>query len=206
MEKSNTNDLPIIGVLLFEGVLANEIVAPIDVFSKAIKDGKPLFKVLLISEDYGVHTSEENLKIFPDVNFEDCPNLDALVVPSSMHPEQQQKNQKLIGFIQKQNVHTTYTASHCAGAFLLGEAGIAEGKEVVTYPGGKDQLLKEYPGVFAMDDETITVVQDGKLITSNGNLTSYLASLDLLELFAGRQQRLKIEEELLIHKLYQHEY
>src|SRR5690606_41900020 len=43
-------------------------------------------------------------------------------------------------FIQKQHYKTDYTASHCAGAFLLGEAGIADGKQIVTYCGGSESL------------------------------------------------------------------
>ncbi len=201
MENQRNNQLPIIGILVFEGFLANEVVAPLDVFTKAKENEKPLFNVLLVAETTNIYTSEEGLKVIPDVTIENCPDLDVLVVPSSMNPDKQVHDKALIDFIKKQNDKTTYTASHCAGAFLLGESGVANGKQIVTYCGGSDQLQNDYPKLMVLNDSTNTVVTDGKIISSNGNLVSYLASLELLEKMAGKKQRQLVENELLINKL-----
>jgi len=201
MENNNKNQLPTIGILVFNGFLANEVVAPLDVFTKAKKDEKPLFKVLLVAETTNILISEEGLKVIPDVTIEDCPDLDVLVVPSSMNPNKQTHNKTLIEFIKKQNQKTSYTASHCAGAFLLGESGIADGKQIVTYCGGSEKLQNDYPKLMVKNDSINTVVTDGKIISSNGNLVSYIASLELLGKMAGKEQRERVENELLIHKL-----
>jgi transcriptional regulator GlxA family with amidase domain len=201
MEKLNENQLPKVGILVFEGFLANEVVAPLDVFTKANENGKPLFNVFLVAENNGPYVSEEGLKIISDITIANCPDLDVLIVPSSMNPDNQTQNQSLIGFINQQNTKTEYTASHCAGAFLLGEAGVANGKQVVTYCGGNEALQKDYPSLLVQNDSVNSVVMDGKIISSNGNLVSYLASLELLEKMAGTEQRKRVENELLIHKL-----
>ena len=201
MEKLNENELPKIGILIFEGFLANEVVAPLDVFTKAQENGKSLFNVFLVAENDSAYVSEEGLKIIPDLTIANCPDLDVLVVPSSMNPENQTKNPTLVSFIKKQSKKTEYTASHCAGAFLLGEAGIADGKQIVTYCGGSKALQNDYPNLLVQDDNVNAVVTDGKIISSNGNLVSYLASLELLEKMAGTEQRKQVENELLIHKL-----
>ena len=201
MENQEINGLPKIGILVFDGFLANEVVAPLDVFTKANTEGKPLFNVFLVAEAITPYLSEEGLKVVPDVTIAECPDLDVLVVPSSMTPDKQTQNPTLIRFIQKQHYKTDYTASHCAGAFLLGEAGIADGKQIVTYCGGSESLQSDYPSLLVQDDSVNSVVMDGKIISSNGNLVSYLASLDLLEKMAGKEQRKLVEEELLIHKL-----
>lgn len=201
MEKLNENQLPKIGILVFEGFLANEVVAPLDVFTKADENGKHLFNVFLVAENNGPYVSEEGLKIIPDITIANCPDLEVLVVPSSMNPDNQTHNKTLVSFIKKQSEKTKYTASHCAGAFLLGEAGIADGKQIVTYCGGSESLQKDYPSLLVQDDSVNTVVFDGKIISSNGNLVSYLASLELLEKMAGIKIRNQVEHELLIHKL-----
>lgn len=201
MENKRNNQLPTIGILVFNGFLANEVVAPLDVFTKANEDEKPLFKVLLVAETPNIHISEEGLKVMPDVTIENCPDLDVLVVPSSMEPDKQIHNKTLIEFIKRQNEKTSYTASHCAGAFLLGESGIADGKQIVTYCGGSEQLQNDYPKLMVQNDSINTVVTDGKIISSNGNLVSYIASLELLEKMAGKEQRERVENELLIHRL-----
>lgn len=199
---NHENQLPKIGILIFDGFLTNEVVAPLDVFTKANENGKPLFNVILVSETLEPYVSEEGLKVIPDITISNCPDLDVLVVPSSMNPDGQTHNKTLVDFIRKQNEKTSFTASHCAGAFLLGESGIADGKQVVTYCGGSNALQKEYPNLLVQNDSINSVVTDGKIISSNGNLVSYLASLELLEKIAGTNQRKRVEDELLIHKLH----
>lgn len=201
MEKQMENELPKIGILIFEGFLANEVVAPLDVFTKAQEKGKSLFNVFLVAEKDSVYVSEEGLKVIADLTIRNCPDLDVLIVPSSMNPDYQTNNQVLVNFIKRQSEKVDYTASHCAGAFLLGEAGIADGKRIVTYCGGSEELQNDYPNLIVQNDKLNTVVTDGKIISSNGNLVSYLASLELLEKMAGAEQRKQVENELLIDKL-----
>ncbi|UOB18103.1 DJ-1/PfpI family protein [Abyssalbus ytuae] len=201
MENQKENKLPKIGILVFEGFLANEVVAPLDVFTKAQENGIALFNVFLVAEKDITYKSDEGLKVIPDLTIANCPDVDVLVVPSSMNPANQTNNRILIEFIKNQSQNAEYTASHCAGAFLLGEAGIAEGKKMVTYCGGSKTLQKEYPSLLVQDDNVNTVVSDGNIISSNGNLVSYLASLKLLEKLAGVEQRKQVENELLINKL-----
>lgn len=195
------NQLPTIGILVFDGFLTNEVVAPLDVFTRAEICGKKLFKVLLISKTNAACASDEGLRILPDITIDKCPQLDVLVVPGSNTPDKQTKDRELINFIKQQNESTQFTASHCAGAFILGEAGVANGMHIVTYCGGSAVLQKEYPTLIVQNDSVNSVVIDGKIISSNGNLVSYLASLELLEKMAGKEQREYVENELLINKL-----
>lgn len=201
MENQEKNELPKIGILVFNSFLANEVVAHLDVFTKANENAKLLFNVLLIAETINPYVSEEGLKIVPDVTIANCPDLDVLVVTGSMSPDNLTQNQTLMNVIKQQSQKTEYKANHCIGVFLLAESGVADGKQVVTYCGGSETLQNEYPSLLVKDDSVNTVVTDGKIISSNGNLVSYLASLELLEKMAGIAQRIQVENELLIHKL-----
>ena len=206
MEKQLDPNLPTIGILIFDGSLTNEVVAPLDIFTKPGSTGAKQFNVILIAKESKPFTSEEGLKVLPDITIDDCPELNVLVIPSSMDPAKQVNDKVLIRFIKTQNETTDYTASHCAGAFMLGESGIANGKKLVTYCGGSEQLQKDYPAVLVQNDQLVSVVQDGKIISSNGNLVSYIASLDLLEKMTSKAHRRHVENELLIRKLKEYEY
>lgn len=201
MTKTIDPNLPTIGVLIFDGFLSNEVVAPLDVFTKKDSNDKALFNVILIAKEDKIYSSEEGLKVTPDFTIQNTPKLNVLVVPSSMNPEKQTNDTALIDFIRTQNKTTEYTASHCAGAFSLGKAGVADGKKIVTYCEGAGDLQKEFPKLIVQDDKVVKVARDGKIITSNGNLVSYLASLDLLEIMTNSKQRKKVEDEILISKL-----
>jgi transcriptional regulator GlxA family with amidase domain len=201
MTKAINTALPTIGILIFEEFLANEVVAPLDVFTKTDSTGKTLFNVVLVAKEDKIYLSEEGLKVLPDFTIRNVPHLNILVVPSSNHPEKQINDQDLIDFIKDQNKSTDYIASHCAGAFMLGESGVADNRKIVTYLSGADKLQKAYPKLLVMDDNIVSVVKDGKIISSNGSLVSYLASLDLLELMTSPAHRKYVEEQLLINKL-----
>ena len=68
----------------------------------------------------------------------------------------QVKNKNLVDFIKSQNNNTKYTVSNCAGASLIGESGIANGKKIVTWIGGGEDLQKNYPLLKVQDDKNVS--------------------------------------------------
>ena len=201
MEKTIDQNLPTIGILIFEGVIINEVVAPLDVFSNTNIDGKSLFNVITIAKENKTYTSAHGLKIKPDFKIDSIPNLKVLVVPSSYTPSDQTSDKRLVAFVKEQNKTTEYIASHCAGAFLIGETGIADNKKIVTYVTGGKILQTNYPNLKVADDSKIAVVLDGKFISSNGSLVSYIASFDLLEKLTTKEHRKFVETSILFDRL-----
>ncbi len=201
MKKTIDQNLPTLGILIFEGVIINEVVAPLDVFSSTDTTGKALFNVILIAKENKTYTSAHGLKVSPDYTVDSVPLLKVLVVPSSYNPVDQTSDKILVDFVKEQNKTTDYMASHCAGAFLIGESGVADHKDIVTYCGGGESLQKEYPNLKVADDSTVSVIQDGRFISSNGNLVSYIASLDLLEKLSDATHRSHVEKSILLDRL-----
>lgn len=194
-------DLPTIGLLMYDDVLMTELTAPIDVFTKLTEDGKQLFNVITIAESYDFIVSEEGLKMFPDYTLKNSPKLDVLIVPSAYDMTLQVKNKNLVDFIKSQNNNTEYTVSNCAGATLIGESGIADGKKIVTWIGGGVDLQKNYPNLKVEDDAKVSYIEDGKFLSSNGNLTSYISSLELLEKLSSKKHRKFVESYLYLERL-----
>ncbi|PCJ97950.1 MAG: glutamine amidotransferase [Flavobacteriaceae bacterium] len=195
------NELPTVGILVFEGVILNEVIAPLDVYSKHSKEGNSLFNVVLIGKKEGLFKSEKGLVFKADYTIENTPELKVLVVPSSYNPTKLASDSELTGFIKKQNETVDYIASHCAGAWLIAASGIADNKEIVTYIGGSEALQKAYPNVKVANDDTVAVVRDGTIFSSNGNLVSYRASLDLLEEMTNKAHRNYVAQELYLDRL-----
>lgn len=199
--KTLNPDLPTIGVLMYDDVLTTELTAPIDVFTKLTENGKQLFNVITIAESYDFIVSEEGLKMFPDYILTNTPKLDILIVPSAYDMTLQVKNKNLVDFIKSQNNNTKYTVSNCAGASLIGESGIANGKKIVTWIGGGEDLQKNYPLLKVQDDKNVSYMEDGKFLSSNGNLASYISSLELLEKLSNKKHRKFVESYLYLDRL-----
>lgn len=199
--KPFNEELPTIGLLIYGGVLTTEVTAAADVFAKSTEEGEQLFNVITIAENENFIVSDEGLKIVPDYTFNNCPKLTVLFVPSAYDMYAQVHNQKIVDFIVEKNRETEYTVSNCAGANLIGASGIGDGKKIVTWIGGGEQLQKDYPNLIVQDDSIISYVEDGKLLSSNGNLASYISSLELLEKMTSQEHRKFVESYLYIDRL-----
>ncbi|AUP79340.1 DJ-1/PfpI family protein [Flavivirga eckloniae] len=194
-------ELPTIGLLMFNGVLQGEVIATSDVFAKPDKNMKQIFNVITIAETEKPITTEEGMRFVPDYTFKNCPKLTALFVPSGYDMYAQVHNEQMVDFIKKKNNETKYIVSNCAGAQLIGQSGIADGHKIVTYIGGGKQLQKEYPNLKVQNDSLVTFVEDGKFSSSNGNLTSYISALNLVEKMTSTEHREFIESYLYIDRL-----
>ena len=194
-------DLPTIGLLMFNGVLQGEVIATSDVFGKVDKKGKQLFNVVTIAETAKPITTEEGMHFVPDYTFDDCPKLTALFVPSAYDMYAQVHNNKVVDFIKTKNQETQYTVSNCAGANLIGKSGIADGHKIVTWIGGGEQLQKDYPNLKVQNDSLVTFIKDGKFLSSNGNLASYISALELLEIMTNTEHRKFVESYLYLDRL-----
>ncbi|SKB79953.1 DJ-1/PfpI family protein [Maribacter arcticus] len=195
------SDLPTIGLLMYNGVLQSEVIATSDVFAKPSEEGKQLFNVVSIAETKNAITTEEGMHFVPDYNFENCPKLTALFVPSAYDMYAQVHNDKIVCFIKEKDKETTYTVSNCAGAQLIGKSGIADGYKIVTWIGGGEQLQKDYPNLIVQNDSLVTFVEDGKFSSSNGNLASYISALNLLEKMTNTEHRKFVETYLYLDRL-----
>ena len=201
MIKSLDPGLPTVGILIYEGFLTNEMVAPLDVFAASGSNVKKKFNVVILAKENKVYESEEGLKVIPDFTIDQAPKLKALVVGSSYHMYKVVEDREIVNFVKEQYETADYIASHCAGAFLLAESGIADNREIVTYVTGGESLKKEYPDLKVMDDSKVSVARDGKIFSSNGSLVSYLGSLDLLEEMTSLSHRKDVENHLELNRL-----
>ncbi len=69
-------------------------------------------------------------------------------MPSAYDMFTQVHNEKIVNFIRQKDKQTQYTLSNCAGAKRIGASGIEDGKKIVTWIGGGDQLQKDYPNLL----------------------------------------------------------
>ena len=195
------SELPTIGLLIYNGILQSEVIATSDVFTKPTEDGKQLFNVVTIAETENPITTEEGMRFVPDYTFDNCPKLTALFVPSAYDMYAQVHNDIIVNFIKEKNKETDYTVSNCAGAQLIGKSGIADGYKIVTWIGGGEQLQKDYPNLKVQNDSLVTYVKDGKFLSSNGNLASYIPALELVEIMTSKEHRKFVESYLYLDRL-----
>lgn len=176
-----------IGILVFDGVLTSDVTAPAEVLGAATRqEWFSTHQVLLVAaKDNRQIRTEEGLKIMADATIAEEIPLDVLIVPGAYDMEPLLNDKQLIRYIQRTAKTARWIASNCAGAFILGKAGILEGRRATTWRGGEEDLRMRFPQVTVVPEENVVI--DGNLITSRGGVVSYEAALALLELMSSSE-------------------
>ena len=152
-----------IGIVVFEGAEELDWAGPWEVLTAGAKDGD---RVITVAEAAGTVRCAKGLRVVPDHSFEDCPQLDVILVPGGIGTRRERLNDAMTSFVAEQDAHTEWTTSVCTGAFILHGAGLLEGRRATTHWAAFDELLG-----FAPDqelDRDARWVVDGKIVTAAG--------------------------------------
>ena len=190
-----------IGIVVFDGVLTSEVIGPAEVFAIASESGgEHEAKVLLIGiEPQPTIRTEEGIRLNVDATIADDLALDVLIVPGANDVSELLQHEKLNTFIQKQEALAQWVGSVCAGAFVLSNAGVLDGKQATTWFGGETKLQTQFPAVKVVHDKP--VVLDQRRITANGGLVSYRAALVLVGQMMGVAQAEEVYRSLNMGRL-----
>jgi transcriptional regulator GlxA family with amidase domain len=177
-----------VGILLLNKPYITEFAGPLDVYHHVPADK---LKVFIISDTDQELVTYEGMPFRANYTIDNAPRLDVLVVPSGAGSlDADLKNVRVITWLKKAAGEAKLITSHCEGAFLLGQAGLLEGKDATTFHADTDTLQHKYPTCRVQKDRRVVV--DGNLITSPGGLASYEAALYVVEKLFGKDQALRI--------------
>ncbi len=190
-----------IGIVVFDGVLTSEVIGPAEVFGIASQqDWFKGARVLLIGvEQQPTICTDEGIRLTVDATIADDLALDVLLVPGGNDMSHLLQDQKLNAFIQKHEESAQWLGSVCAGAFVLGNAGVLDGKQATTWFGGETRLQAQFPAIQVIQDKP--VVLDKRRITANGGLVSYRAALVLLGQLTSAEHAHEVYENLGLDRL-----
>lgn len=190
-----------IGIVVFDGVLSSDVVAPLEVFGAASRQSwfSDYSVVTIGIGDSVMIETEEGLRLGVDYSINNAPDLDVLIVPSRYDMSKLLANEGLLDFIRARSKQVQWLSSNCSGALLLAQAGLLEGKRATTWAGGEKDMQRDFPSVHVQYD--VNFVVDGNVLTSNGGLVSYQAALKLLEEISSPSRAKEIKEALQLNRL-----
>ena len=138
-----------IGLVLFPGFQIVDMVA-VTVFEVAnLMPGGPFYQMTMLSEHGGPVTSSAGVAVGTE-RF-GAPGYDTIMVAGTLEPTVP-STPALIAFLQTASKASRRTASICTGAFVLGEAGLLEGRRVTTHWAGARELQRRYPKAKVEED------------------------------------------------------
>jgi transcriptional regulator GlxA family with amidase domain len=176
-----------VGFLIVDGVYDTELTAPMDMFHHTVFHTHPGMRVFTVAPEKRPVTTFEGLRLLPDHSFDDCPEIDVLVVPSAEHSmDSDLEDERLMAFVRERGSRARWLLSLCDGAFVLAAAGLLDGSAATTFPSDVPRFREMFGDRIDVRSD-VSFVHDGRAITSVGGAPSFEAALYLCELLYGAE-------------------
>lgn len=167
-----------VAVLAFEGVSLFHLSVPGMVFGvKPAPSGLPSYEVRYCAPTPGRIRSDQGIEIEVPDGLELMAKADIVVVPAWSHPEHVAPI-ALTKALQQANASGAQVVGLCLGAFVLGDAGLLDGRRATTHWACRELFAQRFPKADFHPD--VLYVDDGDVITSAGTVAAIDCCLNLV--------------------------
>jgi cyclohexyl-isocyanide hydratase len=165
-----------VGFVIFPDLTQLDFTGPLQVLARL-----PQSATHIVAKSEAPVPSDCGLGLVPTHTFQNCPPLDLICVPGgSMGVVRAIADRETLEFVRRQASAAKYVTSVCTGAFVLGMAGLLQGRRATTHWAYTDLL----PLVGATHQKG-RVVKDGNLITAGGVTSGIDFGLSVVAEIAG---------------------
>lgn len=185
-----------VAVLAFDGVQLLDVTGPAEVFTTANLHGARYELTVVSATGADVRTSS-GVRIGVDAPAaRPAGRLGTLVVPGRPDWRRAVADPALVELVGALAARASRTASVCAGAFLLAEAGLLDGRRAATHWQLAADLAAAYPRVSVQPDPVF--VRDGPVLTSAGVTAGIDLALAMVEEDHGAPLARAVARELVV--------
>jgi transcriptional regulator GlxA family with amidase domain len=189
----------IIEILAFADAQLLDITGPLQVFASANTAAKdntaPPYLIRVVAQHSPVQTNS-GLGLLAEALPAAASPLDTLVVAGGWGVHAACKDRELVRWLTRRAARARRVVSVCTGAFLLGAAGLLDGRRAVTHWGECQALASRYPSAHVLVDPIF--VRDGALWTSAGVTAGIDLALALVEDDLGHAAAMAVARELVV--------
>lgn len=201
MKIGATNKPKLVGVFVYPGVTALDLVGPMEALNcvEVMRPGlnQKGYQIVVLGVDEKAVHAESGLTIQPHCVLRDAPPLDTLLIPGGSGLRDPATMKSLVLWLRRRAEKTRRVASLCTGIYALASTGLLDGRRVATHWRFARDVATRFPRV-KMDSNAL-FVKDGKFYTSGGITASIDLTLALIEEDYGPSISLGIARELVMH-------
>jgi transcriptional regulator GlxA family with amidase domain len=188
-----------VALLLFPGVQSLDVSGPMDVFAEAnsfVAAGQGYQLYTVGTAPYPIRASNGQ-PLGADYTLDDAvPDMDIMLVAGGPELARAAPDGKLSAWLRNTAASTPRYGAICTGAFLLGRAGLLDGKRATTHWSDAVQLAAQFPQAQVEHDRIH--VRDGALVTSAGVTAGIDLALALVAEDHGPAVALSVAKRLLV--------
>lgn len=201
-----SDDVMDVTIVFLEDGFASTAVGPAEILHSAGRfwnelhggDSRPRFRVRIASIDGKAVISHYAHGLIPQCSIDDIRQTDIIIVTATGLDVQEKvvKYSNLLPWLQHHYSEGAYVAGICAGAALLAECGLLDGRRATTHWALVETLCQRYPQVQWQPEEFVT--EDCRLLSCGGVYAALDLGLYLVDKFCGHEIALQCAKALLL--------
>ncbi|GIG22952.1 AraC family transcriptional regulator [Cellulomonas chitinilytica] len=168
-----------VAVLVLDSVLAMEVGMPFQIFTG---HGDLGYTLTLCSERPGPVPTTGGYPVVAQAGLEALDTADTVLVPA-FRPHDRVVSDEVLDAVRRAHARGARVVSICAGAFLLAQAGLLDGRRATTHWLHTAELARRFPRVRV--DPDVLFVDEGSVVTSAGVAAGIDLCLHLLRTDRG---------------------
>ncbi|MEJ3742189.1 helix-turn-helix domain-containing protein [Actinomycetes bacterium KLBMP 9797] len=184
-----------VAVIVSDGVAAFELGVICEVFgTDRTVDGFPGYRFDVCTADGKPVRCKSGFQITPSADLTPVEDADLVAIPA--HDDHEIVPDSVLEALRRAMDRGAYVFSVCSGAYVLGDAGLLDGRECTTHWKYVDDLQQRFPAARVHCDSLY--VQDGRLITSAGTAAGIDAALHLVRQEHGSAIATKMARRMVV--------
>jgi transcriptional regulator GlxA family with amidase domain len=184
-----------VGIFVFPGVKLLDVSGPAEVFAEANVFGAD-YRIVIVSAD-GEPVVSSTGTLMPDGSVGTAPAFDILFIAGGDALPTAPPDPVRTKAVQDLAYRAGTVASICTGAFLLGAAGLLDGRRATTHWRHAALLARLYPTATVEPDAIY--VRDGSMYSSAGVTAGVDLALAILEEEGGPDLARKVAQSLVVY-------
>lgn len=189
-----------LALVVFDGAQALDIAGPLDVFAEAnafVPEGRR-YEVSLVGVTPGNVRCSNGMELAVPYDYRTYPGkCDLLLVAGGPRAQDLIPGKGFLDWLRFQASAARRFGSVCNGAFMLGHAGLLDGREVTAHWNDVLELEDQFPDALVRRD--LIFVRDGELFTCAGVSAGIDLCLSLVAEDWGNEVAIKVAKQLLLY-------
>jgi transcriptional regulator GlxA family with amidase domain len=188
-----------VAIVVYDGFQALDVAGPSDVFSETnmFVGRGDRYETVLVAGSRNPLRASCGMRTVADLTFEEAVGgFDITLVAGAPTPPESEPEPSMVEWLKELPRRSRVYGSICTGAFILGYAGLLDGRRVTTHWQDAQALADRFPKAKVEPD--LIYVRDGPLITAAGVTAGIDLGLALVGQRHGVETALKVAKRLVV--------
>ena len=175
-----------LGAILYDSFELLDLYGPLEMFGNL----KSELKLITVAENVGPVPSFQGPQTMAEFDYQNCPQLDLILLPGGFGTIQELDNQAILSFLKERVPSAQVTMSVCSGSWILAKAGLLDGRRATSNKFYFKMATQQSDQVDWVSEARW--VEDGPVFTSSGVSAGIDMSLAVIASLYGEKKAMDI--------------